>query len=103
MQMAATGGAGGVTLKALDTLAGDGGNGGVAEAASATILGTVVLNGSAGVGQTSGQAVFIQANGGGGGQGGDAKARDQHARWRRACGRRRYRDPDLGNATTPGI
>ena len=55
-------------------MAAHGGSGGTA---SATILGTVILNGSAGVGQTSGQAVLVQANGGGGGQGGNTERGDQ--------------------------
>ena len=70
MQMAATAVLAGRLPRDCTTLAGDGGNGGTGGSASATILGTVILNGSAGVGQTSGQAVLVQANGGGGGQGG---------------------------------
>ena len=83
------GGAGGVARTGTSTGGGNGGNGGSGGTASATILGTVILNGSAGVGQTSGQAVLVQANGGGGGQGGQQRLGDRPSRWRRVCGRRR--------------
>ena len=73
----------------ISTGGGNGGNGGSGGTASATILGTVILNGSAGVNQTSGQAVLVQANGGGGGQGGNSGSGIGQARWRRVCGRRR--------------
>ena len=87
----------------LAQVAGDGGNGGSGGTASATILGTVILNGSAGVGQTSGQAVLVQANGGGGGQGGDAGAGIGHAGGGGFAGAGGSATLTLGSATTPGI
>ena len=87
----------------MSTVGGDGGNGGSGGTASATILGTVILNGSAGVGQTSGQAVLVQANGGGGGQGGDAGAGIGQAGGGGFAGAGGSATLTLGNATTPGI
>ena len=63
----------------------------------------MILNGSAGVGQTSGQAVLVQANGGGGGQGGDAAAGIGQAGGGGFAGAGGSATLTLGNATTPGI
>ena len=92
------GGAGGLARTGTSTGGGNGGNGGSGGTASATVLGTVIVNGFAGVGKTSGQAVLVQANGGSGGAGGQQRLGDWPSRWRRAGGGRRWRlrDPRLG-------
>ena len=82
---------------------GNGGNGGSGGTASATILGTVILNGSAGVGQTSGQAVLVQANGGGGGEGGSSGSGIGQAGGGGFAGAGGGATLTLGNATTHGI
>ena len=90
--------------KAISTVGGSGGTGGSGGSASATILGTVILKGSAGVGQTSGQAVLVQANGGGGGGGGDTSGGiTGQAGGGGLAGAGGSATLTLGNATTPGI
>ena len=55
-------------------LGGSGGTGGNGGAAGVGILGTVTFEGLNVIGQSSGQAILVQANGGGGGLGGDANS-----------------------------
>jgi hypothetical protein len=97
------GGAGGMAGSGVSTGAGNGGNGGSGGSASATVLGTVALNGSAGVDETSGQAVLVQANGGGGGQGGSSGSGVGQAGGGGFAGAGGSATLTLGSATTPGI
>ncbi|MET0745371.1 MAG: hypothetical protein ABWY78_18515, partial [Microvirga sp.] len=97
------GGAGGVARTGTSTGGGNGGNGGSGGTASATVLGTVIVNGSAGVGETSGQAVLVQANGGTGGNGGSNGSGIGQAGGGGVAGAGGSATVTLGTASTPGI
>lgn len=100
------GGHGGAAGFGLSAVGGSGGNGGDAGAASATVLSTVTVNGSAGLGQIGqqviSQGVLVQANGGPGGAGADARALTGQSGGGGFAGAGGAVTLTFGNATSPG-